>query len=160
MKTKDDFIRLVQALIGENKIEETFNLIENYADKNTELLNTLSLLRSRTKNNNNSYFSFNVIKREEYALEFNRINFAILGLIKVGAIDKEPEFPIHIFKLYRFVWGLLLMAMVFIISIYFNENLFVSSVLMLFFILFAYLLRNVTPCLWRFIYSIVDIIYE
>lgn len=78
MKTKQDFINLIRHLIGENRIEDTLNLIEKYVDD--EALNALAMLRSRRKTNDHSFFILSLISREEYKVELSKINKSILEL--------------------------------------------------------------------------------
>ena len=91
MKTKNDFINLVRSLISENRIEDTLNLIEKYANENRDTLTALTLIRSRCKNSNSSFFIYNLIKREDYQVDLNRINKAILELVN-EAISEKTRF--------------------------------------------------------------------
>lgn len=90
MKTKQDFIKFIHQLVGENKIADALNLTEKYV-KDNEALRNLTLLRSQF-NYNNTCFNLNgEIIRDVYVAELNKIKKAFLDIIG-DLISEKPRF--------------------------------------------------------------------
>lgn len=90
MKTKQDFIRFIHQLVGENKIEDALNLTKKYV-KDKEALRNLTLIRSQF-NYNNTCFNINgEITRDVYIAELNKIKKAFLNNIG-DLISEKPRF--------------------------------------------------------------------